>query len=880
MHRSHNAVVASLSRSGRLSPRRWIAAAALWISVPILAVQAEWTWLHPLPQSNDLYAAWAPAADDLYVGGHGGTILHWDGAAWTHMPTPTHKTIFGIHGTAADDIWAVGGDAYTEDILDRCLILHYNGASWTEVPAPEYYGWTYPLNDVLALAPNNAYAIQENGTAIAHWDGVSWEFESVPLAVEGGFDDIAAIGTDHIFVVGTHGQILHRTGGAWSLEQKTEDGSFSVNILTSIWGRDNGGTLEVLVGGNFGQVYERSAGGAWNEIDLNSGCFSMACDAIAGLWGTAPDDLYLVGGDNIRHSDGSAPPIAREDYLGQIRGGWYGAEAAGDRIYMFGSRGVVHEYLLDGSGSGTLSPLTVGEPSLNTLRSLAVAACGDSGFLAFGNTEYTAQHPLWLYDGTGFQKLPIPDTMPQQAWVRAALATGPDDVVINWRGLSTSAHGTYHWDGANWSPLGPSSSAPWHVIEFWRSPTDVLYAAGPAEVKSYANNAWSTVLAYGSLGYDVTFSAFCGVSDTELYIGSEDGRIWRYNGSEWSEETTPESVSIAAMAAANGDVYAVGADANAWRRSGSAWQQLADVDVRSGDGFSDVIAGDGFAYACQGTAQGYIGGGLGRIWRFEGATASMVVDGMSLPLDGLARAPNGSFYGVGSLNGHTVVLTEGAAPADMFLMRVDLSYPLWTYLGPNGAGLRIPTPTQGRPMVAAWSFPSPAPLFDPGGMLPGGQTWTIRCEKTAIASALPEMYVGFLTDPLKWPEGIDFDNSTLYRQDGSGWQAVDTQPSLAATWLETVNPTELSAWTYAGPAAIVGDLRIEEVTRTPTGVQLRWSDMGPDYGYTVLARDELNSGDWAPASGTTWPIPDLSWTDTDLAGHSLRFYRIEAATTD
>jgi len=69
---------------------------------------ANWRFVTPLPQGNDMIAAWAAAPDDLFVGGPGGVIQHWDGTHWTQMTTPTTRTISALHGLSSHDVWAVG----------------------------------------------------------------------------------------------------------------------------------------------------------------------------------------------------------------------------------------------------------------------------------------------------------------------------------------------------------------------------------------------------------------------------------------------------------------------------------------------------------------------------------------------------------------------------------------------------------------------------------------------------------------------------------------------------------------------------------------------------------------------------------------------------
>ena len=50
-------------------------------------------------------AAWAV--------GRAGTVLHHDGSAWSKSHSGTIADLFGVRGTAAKDVWAVGGGSTT-----------------------------------------------------------------------------------------------------------------------------------------------------------------------------------------------------------------------------------------------------------------------------------------------------------------------------------------------------------------------------------------------------------------------------------------------------------------------------------------------------------------------------------------------------------------------------------------------------------------------------------------------------------------------------------------------------------------------------------------------------------------------------------------------
>ncbi|MFO0580102.1 MAG: hypothetical protein U1A78_39515 [Polyangia bacterium] len=76
----------------------------------------RWCWDNPLPQGNHLRKVWGTAANNLWAIGDLGTILHWDGTAWTQSQSPVQSYLYGIWGRAANDIWIVG---------EQGIILHW-----------------------------------------------------------------------------------------------------------------------------------------------------------------------------------------------------------------------------------------------------------------------------------------------------------------------------------------------------------------------------------------------------------------------------------------------------------------------------------------------------------------------------------------------------------------------------------------------------------------------------------------------------------------------------------------------------------------------------------------------------------------------------------
>ena len=112
-------------------------------------------------------------------------VVRWNGTAWKQVPSPSPSSggladfLFGVAATSASSAWAVG------DISCGCgpgisLILHWNGTAWTRVPSPTPGGGTI-LRGVAATSATDAWAVGYSGsgigptkTLILRWNGKTW----------------------------------------------------------------------------------------------------------------------------------------------------------------------------------------------------------------------------------------------------------------------------------------------------------------------------------------------------------------------------------------------------------------------------------------------------------------------------------------------------------------------------------------------------------------------------------------------------------------------------------------------------------------------------------------------------------------------------------
>ena len=110
---------------------------------------------------------------------------HWDGTAWRATTLVSGDAfLFGASADATNDVWAVGFNGPEND-TSRTLAMHFDGSSWKSAKTPSVGNGANQLNGVLALAPNDVWAVgfstptpppteDATLTLIEHFDGTSW----------------------------------------------------------------------------------------------------------------------------------------------------------------------------------------------------------------------------------------------------------------------------------------------------------------------------------------------------------------------------------------------------------------------------------------------------------------------------------------------------------------------------------------------------------------------------------------------------------------------------------------------------------------------------------------------------------------------------------
>ncbi len=239
--------------------------------------------------SGDLWWVFGFAGGPVFMGGAGGNILRYQDGEFSTTTTPSADvTVFGLWGSSAEDMWAVGG---ADGGADSAFAWRLDGDTWLEAPEfPAEIAADKSLWKVWGSAADDVWFVGTAGVAL-HWDGASFETTSV-----GGGESLFTVhySEGRFVAVGgsAAGLVFENAGKGW---QRADHDPLYALVGVHLVGADQGYAV-----GRFGAFVEERQG-AWLEAEGPSTIrtlHSIWADPEGGLWtaGGELDVRPVVGG--------------------------------------------------------------------------------------------------------------------------------------------------------------------------------------------------------------------------------------------------------------------------------------------------------------------------------------------------------------------------------------------------------------------------------------------------------------------------------------------------------------------------------------------------------------------------------------------------------
>jgi hypothetical protein len=309
----------------KLSKARLLTGAAAALMAPLLLAPAAlaqtpaWTLVtspNASPGNNQLNAVASISASDVWAVGSADNAIgnpqplaeHWDGTAWSIVPTPTvvTGTLSGVAAISRTDVWA-GGGFLLSSRGNTAQFLHWNGRKWSVAKSPTVAGAS--IFGMAAVSSSNVWAVGRSLTSIGvaqplieHWNGRMWAVVASPAASTQNtlLLGVTAISAGDVWAVGDFQnasgvfQTLteHWNGTAWSIVASPS----GVGPEAELLGVAAVSTSDVWAVGDSGSntLIERWNGTSWAVVASPSPSGTLF-NTLAGAAVVSANDIWAVG---------------------------------------------------------------------------------------------------------------------------------------------------------------------------------------------------------------------------------------------------------------------------------------------------------------------------------------------------------------------------------------------------------------------------------------------------------------------------------------------------------------------------------------------------------------------------------------------------------
>ncbi len=523
----------------------------------------RWVTLWQGLTNDSLTSVWMRSASDVYAVGLSGSLLEYNGTAWSTVTGPkttgstsnNYRAVSGQAGAAVASVWVVG---------DAGALLHDTAGTWSSIKTRLKHTNLY---GVWGASAGTAFAVG-SGTAILQVTNGNVNTMSTPGGVSSTLYGTWGSDSVHVWAVGDGGTILFYDGASW-----VQQSSGTSQTLSGVWGH---AATDVFAVGANGTVLHFD-GTSWSNQTTS------VTAPLSGVGGSSGTDVWAVGENGTTlHYNGSSWSV-----VGPHTGIPLSSVTAGGATpWAVGAEGSLLSY------NGTA--WQVSTQSGLSLNAVWAASAADVWVATLG----TVLH----YNGTG--------------WTNAYVAPG-DSMTAIW---GTGATDTIYvggsqgdaavYAGNSWSPFAFNL----HLHSLWGTSSTNVYGGAASATVGHYNGASVTDL---SLPSNTTAQGVWGSSASNVIAVTSNGSAYRYigSGSTWTAMTMPQGVTNldAVFGSSASDVYAAGTNGSLVHYAGSgSWTGMTSGTNQTlrgvwADSPPSGYSADAYAVGDAGTVQHYNG---------------------------------------------------------------------------------------------------------------------------------------------------------------------------------------------------------------------------------------------------------------------------------
>jgi hypothetical protein len=331
--------------------------------------EADWC---PVPTTVDkLYSltnVWGSGKDDVWATGSGGTVIHWNGSAWTPTVVPSDTlpikdTFRALWGSGPNDVWI----ASATDMIFHSTGFKDGTAEWVRAPSASDSDWdrrplfavwgTSPTDVRFGGAPNSYFDPDIEETVYTNQFVLDTSGEGTKWSRSKGYATVYGLwgpSANELWLIGDHrpytpqvvAWVLHGTRESGGDVVWTQVDSKSTTRLRGLWGSS---ANDVWVVGDNGTIRHFDANATEAEI-----VESKTRSNFNAVWGSGPNDIWVIGDKGtILHFDGNSWSESVAAFpMGRSKPHLFGIWGSGpDDVWIVGNDIALHHGPKQGGGT-------------------------------------------------------------------------------------------------------------------------------------------------------------------------------------------------------------------------------------------------------------------------------------------------------------------------------------------------------------------------------------------------------------------------------------------------------------------------------------------------------------------------------------------------